>query len=50
MSVEDQLHIIEGAVQKNNLVVHRSLMFHPQAKHHQRKPKTSCLEDRTQTI
>ena len=48
---EDHLHIIEkGAVQEQSLVVHRTLMFQPQKKHYQYKPKTFCLKDSNHLI
>ena len=45
---EDHLHIIEkGVVQEDSLVIHHTLMFQPQKKNYQYKPKTLCLKDRS---
>ena len=40
---EDHLYLIEkGAAQEQSLVVHHALMFQPQKKHYQYKPKLSA--------
>ena len=40
---EDHLYLIEkGAAQEQSLVVHLALMFQPQKKHYQYKPKLSA--------
>ena len=48
---KDHLNIKEKReVQEQSPVVHRTLMFQPQKKHYQYKPKTFCLKDRAQSI